>query len=172
MAKAFEPAIDLHVLKAPLRNVRAHLDGTFLSVDLIPSVVLDEPVQASDPSGTPELDKIISDLEKAARPIVEAKSVLRAEFESVQACVIQEEFVELFEKLIADFDAPPRILGQKGWFPFLRVLNSSWREELPDYQGGDWPELHHYKIVSMETHLDILGVLVATEWRKNLEKHP
>ena len=153
MAEAFEPAIDLHMLKAPLRNVRAHLDGNFLSVDLIPSVVLDEPVQASDPSGNPDLDKIISDLEKGARPIVEAKSVLRAEFESVQACVIQEEFVELFENLISDFDAPPRILGQKGWFPFLRVLNSSWRKKLPDYQGGDWPELHHYKIVSMETPL-------------------
>lgn len=140
------------------------MDGTSLIVDLIPSIVLDEPITAKDVEDDDPTSKALKKIINGARPIVEQNRCFRVRFDWVQSVVIQEEFVELFEVLQTEIDAPPTILKGKGWFPFLEVENSKWRAALSDYQGGDVPDLKHFRMVSMETHLDVLGTLETTEW--------
>lgn len=82
----------------------------------------------------------------------------------MSAVVVQKEFVELFDCFQADFDAAPKVIGGEGWLPFLEVENSHWRAALPEYQRGDRDALKHYRIGSMETHLDLFGFLESTEW--------
>ena len=92
---------------------------------------------------------------------------MRVWFESVAAIVIQEEFVELHPTLQANHDHAPRLGDGKALYPFLILANSRWKQRLPDYQGGDAPELKHFQIFSMETHIDILGCLEKIEWLQN-----
>lgn len=142
------------------------MDGTSWTLDLIPRVVLDEPVRKAALTGNPTEDQLNSILE-GARPIVEATQCLRVEFHWVQACVVQEEFVELFNTFTIDPSLLPKLRGGRGCFPFLLVNDSEWRATLPDYQGGDWPELKHYMLFSMETHVNLLGILHSFEWIRN-----
>lgn len=142
------------------------MDGTGWTVDLVPQVVLDKPVGKSAPTGNPTEDQINKMLE-GARPIVEANKCLRVQFHSVQACVVQEEFVDLFNTFSVDPPLLPKLLDAKGCFPFLLVNDSEWRATLPDFQGGDWPELKHYMLFSMETHINLLGILHSFEWIRN-----
>lgn len=159
-----EPAVPIDSIESPLRNVRAVMDGTNMFLDLIPSKIIDHPpTLPTAPLKNPD-SVVLDELLRNSRPIVEGAHFLRVHFEWIQAVSIQEEFVELFEIFNTDNDKAPTLKGGRGWFPFLEVVNSKWRQKLPDYQGGDDPQLKHYKIVSMETHLDVMGVLESTEW--------
>ncbi len=166
MPQKLIPALPVDRFTGPLRNIRSSMDGTAWTFDLIPSLTLDTPVRKSPPTGNPTEDQINKILE-GSRPIVEAANLLRLEFYSVQACVVQEEFVELYDEFSIQPDSFPLLKDGKGCFPFLLVENSKWRATLPDYQGGDWPELQHYMMLSMETHVNLLGILDSIEWVKN-----
>lgn len=144
------------------------MDGTFWTLDLIPSVVLDKPIGKAAPTPNP-VDAQFNRMLEGARPIVEADKVLRVEFNSVQACVVQEEFVDLFDALQIDLQSLPLLEHGKGCFPFVLVEGSEWRASLPDYQGGDCDELKHFMLFSMETHLSLLGIMESYEWVMNAE---
>ena len=162
----FVPAVPQTTFESPLRNIRATMHETAWTLDLIPSVVVDKPICAAPTSSNPVDDQINKMLE-GARPIVEASKLLRVQFHSVQACVVQEEFVELFDTFELDPEDLPLLQSGRWRFPFLLVENSSWRATLPDYEGGDWPDLKHYMFLSMETHLNVLGIMESFEWVRN-----
>ena len=162
----FTPAVPLTAFASELRNIRASMDGTAWTLDLIPSAVVDHPVGKATPSSNPTDDQFNKMLE-GAHPIVEARKLLRVQLHSVQACVVQEEFVELFDTFDVDPKHMPLLQSGRGYFPFLLVGNSSWRATLPDYEGGDWPDLKHYMFFSMETHVNVLGILESFEWVRN-----
>lgn len=166
MSQKLTPAMPKSTFDGPLRNIRASMAGTTWTMELVPSVVLEQPVGRVPPSGNATDDQINRILE-GSRPIVEAHTVLRLQFYSVQACVVQEEFVELFQTFRIKPDLFPVLDGGKGCFPFLLVENSHWRATLPDYEGGDWPDLKHYMMLSMETHVNLLGILDSVEWIEN-----
>ncbi|QYJ07123.1 hypothetical protein [Qipengyuania flava] len=167
MIGRYSPAVALETFASPLRNIKLSLDGTGLIADLIPSVTLDSEVQIGGFSDDPDVEAELQSVFGKGRPIVEGDRVFRLEFDAVQAVVIQEEFVDLFNVLAAELDNLPKIPDAKGAFPFLVAEESEWRSRLPDYQGGDDPELKHFKIFSMETQVDILGRLAGFEWVRN-----
>lgn len=153
----YEPAVDLNEFQSALRTIRLVFHGDYLVADLVPSVVLEQPIEIPDPC--------LSSL-RNARPIVEAERCLRVRFSAILAVAVEEEFIEAFTELKTKSDLP-RIPDQKATFPFLKVSNSSWKAKIPDYQGGDNPDLHHYKMFSMDISVDILGFLDGTEWIDN-----
>jgi hypothetical protein len=163
----FELAAEPDAFDTPLRNIRVRLDGTAACFDLIPSVVLDRRSERTDFPTETASDEAIADMLAGGRPIVEASRLMRVWFESVSAVVIQEEFVELHPTLQSSYDQAPRLKGGKAVYPFLIVTNSQWKRRLPDYQGGDSATLKHFKILSMESHIDILGFLEKIEWLPN-----
>ena len=167
MHDLFELAAAPDAFDAPLRNIRIRLDGTAACFDLIPSVVVDRPPDETDiPTGS-AVDDVIADMLTRSRPIVEADRLMRVWFDSVSAIVIQDEFVELHPTLQPNYDHAPRLRGGKALYPFLIVADSRWKQRLPDYQGGDDPDLKHFQLFSMETHVDILGRLEKVEWQPN-----
>lgn len=157
--ETYEPAIEKDAFEVALRNIRIQLDGRTLIIDLIPSVELDEYVAEVIPGGNPELNKILA----GSKPIVESNRFLRAYFDGIMALFIQEEFVEILDILAFDFNKKPRFENGQA-YPFLHVVNSRWKRCLPDYQGRDDPNLKHFKIVSMETCVDLLGYFEKVEW--------
>ena len=161
--ETYEAAAEINAFDAPLRNIRLHLNGTALTVDLIPSVVLDEPSNIIDPKLSPEINKILA----GSRPVVEANRFMRVYFDVILAIAIQEEFIKIIEILNKDLDSAPRLPDNRAPYPFLRVVNSEWKNSVPDYQGGDHLNLAHFRIVSMETCIDILGYFDKTEWLEN-----
>lgn len=163
----FELAAGPDAFDAPLRNIRVRLDGTAACFDLIPSVVVDQPLRRPDLPREFATDDVIAGMLTGGRPIVEADRLMRVWFETVAAIVIQEEFVQLHPTLQVNYDHAPRVRGGKALYPFLIVANSTWKQRLPDYQGGDDPNLKHFQFVSMETHIDVLGRLEKIEWLPN-----
>ena len=165
MKQTFKPAIVDEGLLVPLRNIRAEVDGAWVQLDLIPSVVLDD--EADVLTGDSSFDEEFTPILGKGRPIVEADKCLRVVFEGVAAFVVQDEFVELFEALEEQYSDLPKLPDSPGVLPFLEVENSDWRRTLPDYQGGDAAELKHFKIFSMETTVDILAQLTTHAWVEN-----
>lgn len=160
--QTYEIATEATAFNAPLRNLRLQLDGTTVVVDLIPSVVLNEPTEDYYPD-IPGLDKILSN----ARPIIESRRFMRVHFSSVLAISVQEEFVNIAGVLKFDLGDLPKFFDGRTPYPFLHVVNSWWKSRLPDYQGRDTPDLKHFKILSMETCIDLIGYLEKTEWCNN-----
>jgi hypothetical protein len=156
----YEAAAEEGAFNSPLRNIRLQLDGRNAVFDLIPSVVLDKPTKILDPDFPPELNNILS----GARPVVKSKRFMRVYFECIMAVSIQEEFVDIISILDDDLDSAPRLSDRRAPYPFLKVINSNWKNCLPDYQGRDDQNMAHFKIVSMETCIDVLGYLEKIEW--------
>lgn len=144
------------------RNIRVQLDGTAATVDLIPSIVLDEPTAIVDRDISPKINEILG----SAKPIVEANRLMRVHLDFIHAFVIQEEFIQLVDIPEGDIKNIPRI-DDGATYPFLRVANSEWKRGLEDYQGRDDPQLHHFKFLSMETHIDVLSQIWGIEWLEN-----
>lgn len=158
-----ETITDFGIFDSPIRNIRLKLDGTYWEVELIPSVVVENAGSENIDGYSKEISEILSD----AKPILEADRALRLEFFNVVATVIQEEFVSIF----AEPKPYGAIKNEQGKditsLNIYRVKNSKWREKLPDHEGGDNPALEHFKLLSMECCIDILGVLEKGEWVSN-----
>ena len=161
--ETYEAVVEENALDSPLRNIRVHLNGTEATVDLVPSVVLDKPSKTIDPDIPTDINKVLA----GSRPIIESNSFMRVYFDGILAIAIQEEFIEIIEILNKNLKSAPRLSDGCAPYPFLRVVNSEWKYCLPDYQGRGDPNLTHFKIVSMETCVDILGCIEKTEWLDN-----
>lgn len=162
--QTYEVAAAEHIFDTFLRNVRIQIDGTVATMDLIPSLVLDRSTDEMLQDKDPNINKLIA----RSKPIVEAKRFLRVHFDCIHAVVIQEEFVDSVAVVEAELDSAPRIKPDSpAPYPFLRVINSEWKRFIPDYQGGESPDLDHFKILSMETCADVLGCVENTEWLEN-----
>jgi len=153
--ETYEAAVEENALDSPLRNIRVHLNGTEATVDLVPSVVLDKPYKTINPDLSPDINKVLA----GSRPIIEANIFMRVYFNGILAIAIQEEFIEIIKILNKDLKSAPRFSDGRAPYPFLRVVNSEWKCCLPDYQGRGDPNLTYFKIVSMETCVDILGYI-------------
>lgn len=159
----YEPVIDPNEFATALKTIRLIFHGTYLVADLVPSVVLDQPTDILDPDWPPELNRVFA----GSKPIIEADRCLRVRFESILAVAVEEEFIELFDELKFQSKEIPLMPDQKACFPFIKVLNSKWKARIPEYQGGNNADLNHFKILSMDTCVDILGYFKNTEWIDN-----
>lgn len=143
-----------------LRNILLHLDGNALTLDLVPSVVSPDPVDVGD-----ETDEALRDLKARSQLIVEGNTCLRLSFETVLAVAVREEFVDLFGDLYQGLpDAAPKLANSLAVWPLLEVMESPWKSTLPDYQGGDDDNLRHFKVLSMECLVDVLGYTPTANW--------
>lgn len=145
-------------LDEPFRNIRIVLDGTSAVLDLIPQKILERASQEELKDWSNEVQKAL----KGTKPIVEADSFLRVEFENVQGLIVQEEFIDKIN-LVGDRDEL-----RDG--TFATIVNSSWRASLEDFEMGDDPHLKHYRAWSYETRIDVLGILVDGKWEHNETK--
>lgn len=147
------------------RNIRVQLDGTSAVIDLIPSVVLEKSPDVIQQDPIPVLNEMLA----RSKPIVEGDFFMRVHFDWIHALVIQEEFIELVDVCDLDLKNAPRMTpgDDRAIYPFLRVLNSEWKSNLADYEGGDDLQLDHFKMFSMETHIDVIGDIQNIEWLAN-----
>ncbi|MEM8935139.1 MAG: hypothetical protein AAGC77_01875 [Pseudomonadota bacterium] len=145
-----------------LVNIRAFFDGTDAIVECIPAKTLEKPfVPDTTAERKSETEKQIDSVLSGAFPIVESPNMLRLNFTFLRGFCAHEEFVE--HPFFND-----RLLGKRPDFsPLCEVAPSPWREFLPGYDGGDNPDVKHYRMLSMEIYVDILGVLEGGEWIKN-----
>jgi hypothetical protein len=165
--QVFELAVRAEEFDTPLRNIRIALDGAAAVFELIPSFVSSQAVGRGHYSDHAETDEALNKIMEGGRPIIEAENKLCVRFSFVNAVVVQEEFVGLHPVLEASLDDLPRMRNHPGVFPFLKVSQSAWKARLPEYQGGDSPDIEHFKLFSMETHVDVLGVFENAEWMPN-----
>ncbi|MCB2096107.1 MAG: hypothetical protein KDE05_00615 [Parvularculaceae bacterium] len=154
---------DFGVIGTKIRNIRLTLDGTELVAEIVPGEILERQFR-NDLKGWP---KEMRDALKDTKPIVEAGRALRLQFDNVAAAVAQEEFVSIVAELSTKVSAEQEIGERDPPFGIYRVKNSIWRKKLPEFEGGDNPYLEHFKLLSMECYVDILGVLVGGEWIAN-----
>lgn len=157
----FEKVITDRMFEAPLRNVRALLNATSIYVDLIPEVISDSTFKPNRKE-LPEINSILD----GTQEILEDSNFMRAHFTYIRAISIQDEYVNIIKSTKYTNENIPQLKSDKACYPFLVVKNSDWKSRLPDYDGGDDPDVAHYKIYSMETHVDILGILEKTEWHE------
>jgi len=146
----FIPVVGLDTINVPLTNIRLHLDGTHLVVDLIPSVLGEVHIERID--GLTSQEVLAS-----MREYQDADHFVRVHFYPIWAIALTEESIEIFDDLeprIADIPKLPN----SGWaFPFLRVENSRWRTRIREDIREDNPDLQHFMILSMATCIDVLG---------------
>ncbi len=153
--------------KAPLRNIIVKVDGTELILDLIPAITLDEPGNYED-----EPNEILRELLLNSKPIIEGKHFLRLEFEHILAVAIHTDIdVDLFGGLQGDWHTAPKNPPTNSYYPLLELCNSSWKSQLPDYQGRDDKNIHHIRAFSMECSLDVLGFFPIGNWVEHSENN-
>lgn len=159
--QTYEAAAEIDAFDTPLLGLRVVTKADVAVIDLIPSMASTKTIEKKrDPS----VRRTVAEILASGTPIEEAMRFMRVHFSFVQALVIQREFVEIVDILDAKLDSAPRRPGSRSPYPFLRVINSAWKRRLPDYQGGNDPKLTHFTIGSLETHVDILGIIEKIEW--------
>jgi hypothetical protein len=161
--ETYRAAAEPYAFATPLRNIRLRLDATNLVADLVPSVVLDELAEVVHRDLNPELSQILA----GTKPITDDSRFMRVHFDRLVAAIIQEEFIDIVEETKLDLSGAQSLPSGKSIYPFLRVENSRWKQSVPDYQGRDHPDLAHFKIVSMETCIDLIAHLDHYEWIEN-----
>jgi len=157
MSVRFEPVLQFGAFTSALRNIRLGLDENRLRLDLVPSQI-GGVVKVSDDD--PECLKAII---RSGREIVEADTFLRLEFETIWAFTVHDEFAETGAFTYSRGDWP-RLADGRTFFPFVKVLESPWLAEVPDYQLPTESTFHHFRIVSMTTYLDVIAPLPSGRW--------
>lgn len=151
-------------IPAPLRNIRASIDGKQGVFDLVPERVL-------EPGAVPidEPNPIIRKLLVGARPVVEGFSALRIEFDYLYAVAVDADVDgNLFGGLRANWSDAPRFEeGKPSFFPLLEIIASPWKAQLPEWRGRDRPEVRHIRMISAECSYDILGEPSRAHWIEN-----
>jgi hypothetical protein len=150
------------VLETPLRNIRFAVDGTALVARLIPERVT---LETPKPGDFPEaLHKYFEN----ARLVVEGPEMLVLTFEHVVAVAVDTDVdVDLFGGLHAGWKEAPKLPDSKSYYPLLEIADSHWKSQLPDFRGRDEPWLHHFRAISAECSLDILGTFPTGAWEVN-----
>ena len=156
--ETYEMAGEADTFKSALINIFLKLNGTEVIVDLIESQRTDQRLGEMELGLSPELKDILSGSQRT----ISSGRVTRVHFNHLRAMIVQEEYVDLVENIKADFKRVPR-LSNRDTYPFIKVVNSRWRTLLPDYQRGDDPGIQHFKIISMETCIDIIARLNKIE---------
>lgn len=158
MSVRFEPVLQFGAFPSALRNIRLSLDEYQLRLDLIPSKL----------GGIVQLSEDDPDYLKAimgkGRKIVEAESFLRLEFETIWAFMVHDEFAETGAFKFSHDDWP-KLADGRALFPFVKVLESPWLAEVPDYQLPTAGAFHHFRIVSMTTYIDVIGPMPDGQWK-------
>lgn len=153
----YEIAAAPDAFRSSLINLRLNLDGTDAIVELIESHDTGETGEIPE-DADPALKKILSQ----STLITSSGRFTRLRFYDVQAIVIQDESRDIVDVIKSDLNLFPRLpIGVT--YPFMKVVNSRWKKILPDYQGGDDPDIQHFKIVSMKTCIDVLACLEKVE---------
>ena len=151
-------------IPAPLRNIRAGIDGKQGVFDLVPERVL-------EPGAVPidEPNPIIRKLLVGARPVVEGFSALRIVCDYLYAVAVDADVdVDLFGGLRANWSDAPRFEeGKPSFFPLLEIIASPWKAQLPEWRGRDRPEVRHIRMISAECSYDILGEPSRAHWIEN-----
>lgn len=147
----YEIAAAPDVFRSSLINIRLNLDGIDATVDLI---------ESHDTGETGEIpedeDPVLKEILSQSTLITSSGRFARLHFYCVQAIVIQDEFRDIVDIVKCDLNLFPRLTTGET-YPFMKVVNSRWKKILPDYQGGDNPDIQHFKIVSMATCIDVLA---------------
>jgi len=150
-------------LDTPLRNVRFGVDGTSLFAELIMEQVIRKP-------------RLVVNLEESATqnvlhsgyPVVQGNRLLRLEFENILAIAVDTDIdVDLFGGLHEAWSDAPRLQSTKAFYPFLEIVDSPWKQQLPEYRGKDDPDIRHFRIISAECSLDVLATTPSGAWQEN-----
>lgn len=165
MSIRIEPVTDFGVFEKPLRNIRANLDGEMVTLDLIPETTR-LVSRASQRDMTDVEQRIIFGDRDVAREVVESDKCLRVSFDPVWGWVTYGSSSDgSFPKV--DMSLWPRMGGTRFFYPFGRVINSSWLEDVPDYQSPAEGSFVHFRILSATTCMDIISNEPEGEWVEN-----
>lgn len=150
-------------IDAPLRNIRFSVDRTTLTAELIPEIVLDEPVDIKD-EDNPGVRAIL----QGGRPIVEGSRTLRLSFDYILAVAVDADtHSDLFGGLHEGWNMAPRIDGSRAYYPLLEIMDSAWKAKLVEERGPENPNWRHIRMISGECSLDVLGEMPTGGWHPN-----
>jgi len=150
-------------IDAPLRNIRFCVDRNTLTAELIPEVVLDEPVDLEG-EDNPRVRAIL----RAGRPIVEGSRALHLRFDYILAVAVDADtHSDLFGGLHEGWNLAPRIVGSRAFYPLLEIHESAWKAKLVEELGPENPNWRHLRMISGECSLDVLGEMPTGAWHAN-----
>lgn len=152
--------LSIGVIDKPLRNIRMSFDGHAAVFDLIPQLVVSN--NNFDPNLKPSpLKNVLKD----ANEIIEANVCLRVEFDTILGLAMDADIdVDLYGGLYDGWETAPKFKDSNSFYPFLEILNSPWKKQLPDHRGRDNPEIKHYRLISSGGSFDILAWEPTGKW--------
>lgn len=152
--------VSIGVIDRPLRKIRMSFDEYAAVFDLIPERVvsnnnLDHNLKASP------LKNVLKD----ANEIIEENVCLRVEFDTILGLAMDADIdVDLYGGLHDGWITAPKLKDSNSFYPFLEIVNSPWKKQLPDYHGRDNPEIKHYRLISAGGSFDILAWEPTGKW--------
>jgi len=162
MGPFFESITEYGEFDLPLRNIRATLKGTHLTLDLIPEARRRKLTRVEH-DGSQAMKLVLGDL---ANEIVEGDRLLRLEFDGIASWFVEEEGNDFPHFSLPDWSTVPKIDGSKSNWPLLRIRNSKMRDLLPDWRyTGDG--LEHFFIIGAETCMHVLAWPPTGGWLPN-----
>jgi len=146
--------------KTPLRNIRLKFDGYAATFDLIPGLVV------SNNNFDPNLkNSALQDIFENSNEIIESSDYLKVEFDAVLGLALDADIdVDLYGGLHDGWATAPKFENSNAIYPFLEMLDSPWKKQLPDYKGRDNPEIKHYRLISSGGSFDVLAWEPAGKW--------
>ena len=150
-------------LDTPLRNVRFGVDGTSMFAELIVEQVIRKPRLVFN-LGESTAQNVLH----GGYPVVEGDRLLRLEFEYILAIAADTDIdVDLFGGLHEAWSDAPRLHSTKAFYPFLEIVDSPWKKQLPEHRGKDDPDIRHFRIISAECSVDLLATAPSGAWQEN-----
>jgi len=148
------------VFKTPLRNIQMKFDGYAATFDLVPGLVV------SNNNFDPNLkNSALQNMFKNANEIIESSDYLKVEFDTVLGLALDADIdVDLYGGLHQGWEAAPKFKNSNAIYPFLEIVDSPWKKQLPDHRGRDNPEIKHYRLISSGGGFDILAWEPTGKW--------
>lgn len=161
----YKPAIEgKDAISTSLRNIKVHVNATDAAIDLIPALVLHS---APPPEHNPNLCAGLNNMLQKSKPVVEAATFLRVYFENLATILIQEERLDLIKDPGDKKRDYPLLPDGIYVYPFLKIENSTWKKQVPEWWREIISDCTHFRMISDETCVDILATLKEYEWKKN-----
>lgn len=141
-------------------DLRAMFEDACLLVDCIVAKPSTQPKKRNAAPLKKSIDTFedaLAYIQSTASPILPGERALRLYFTGLRGFTVHEEFI--------DHRFLPDLSGSAG--SICVVSQSPWRQSLPDFDGGDDSNVKHFRILSMTTYFDVLGVLSTGKWVEN-----